>query len=112
MSMTGKQAILSVLALVPAGYVVSYGQLADLAGLPGRARLAGTVLRRADTSALPWHRVVASSGHISLPADSREAREQKERLLTEGVVFRGNKVDMKQHQWRPDLGALLVLLDQ
>ena len=35
----------AILALIPAGRVVSYGQVADLAGLPGRARLVGKVLR-------------------------------------------------------------------
>ncbi|MCC4265554.1 MGMT family protein [Oceanimonas baumannii] len=111
MAHSGEQAMLSVLALIPAGNVVSYGQLADLAGLPGRARLAGTVLRTADTEALPWHRVVSSSGEISLPAGSEAAQEQRQRLLAEGVVFRGKRVNMKQHQWRPDLGALLMLLE-
>ncbi|MDP5291175.1 MGMT family protein [Oceanimonas sp. CHS3-5] len=103
-------AILELLALVPSGTVVSYGQLADLAGLPGRARLVGKVLRDADTQALPWHRVVAANGTISLPADSEAASEQRQRLLAEGVTFTGKRVNMKQHNWQPDLAAILMLL--
>ncbi|MCT7656662.1 MGMT family protein [Oceanimonas sp. NS1] len=96
---------------MPAGRVVSYGQLADLAGLPGRARLAGRVLRLADTRDLPWHRVVAANGGISLPEGSDEALEQRQRLRAEGIAFKGKRVDMKQHQWRPDLAALLMLME-
>ncbi|WP_107851698.1 MGMT family protein [Oceanimonas marisflavi] len=111
MNTANRQAILKLLVLIPTGRVVSYGQLADLAGLPGRARLAGRVLRESDTSALPWHRVVAADGRISLPAGSAEAQEQRQRLLAEGVIVTGRRIDMKKHQWRPDLAALLMLMD-
>ena len=52
----------AILALIP-GRVVSYGQVADLAGLPGRARLVGKVLRETD-KVLPWHRVLGAAGTI------------------------------------------------
>ncbi|MGR7920762.1 MGMT family protein [Zobellella denitrificans] len=107
-----QQAILSLLALVPPGRVVSYGQLADLAGLPGRARLVGRVLRTQDTSGLPWHRVVAASGRISLPRGSDGWCEQRQRLLQEGVLLKEDRVSMKEHQWRPDLAAILMLMEQ
>ena len=59
----------AILALIPPGRVVSYGQVADLAGLPGRARLVGKVLRETD-KVLPWHRVLGAAGTISLPKGS------------------------------------------
>ncbi|WMC11986.1 MGMT family protein [Oceanimonas pelagia] len=110
MPRSAERAILQLLALVPAGQVVSYGQLADLAGLPGRSRLAGRVLRNADTRDLPWHRVVAADGRISLPAGSSAAQEQRARLLAEGVTFTGARVNMQKHRWQPDLAAMLMLL--
>ncbi|WP_445398143.1 MGMT family protein [Zobellella sp. An-6] len=106
-----QQAILTLLALVPAGRVVSYGQLADLAGLPGRARLVGRVLRTQNTVDLPWHRVVAASGRISLPKGSDGWHEQRRRLQQEGVLLKGDRVLMKQHQWQPDLAAILMLME-
>ncbi len=109
---SSQAAILTLLALVPSGSVVSYGQLADLAGLPGRARLVGKVLRDADTHTLPWHRVVAANGRISLPAGSEAAREQRQRLLAEGVELRGERVNMKKHRWQPDLAAILMLMER
>jgi methylated-DNA-protein-cysteine methyltransferase-like protein len=63
MSPNAIQRIHIVLAQLPKGTVVSYGQLADLAGLPGRARLAGTALKKLPAkSPLPWHRVLRSNG--------------------------------------------------
>ena len=53
-----EQRVYIALAEVPTGRVVTYGQLADLAGLPRAARLIGHILRNlpAETT-LPWHRV-------------------------------------------------------
>ena len=104
--------VLTLLALVPPGQVVSYGQLADLAGLPGRARLVGRILRTEDTSRLPWHRVVAASGRISLPIGSDGRHEQRQRLQKEGILLKGDRVSMAQYRWRPDLAAILMLMDQ
>jgi methylated-DNA-protein-cysteine methyltransferase-like protein len=58
--------ILEVVALIPFGKVATYGQIAQLAGLPKHARLVGTVLKNLDEgSHLPWHRVINSQGKVS-----------------------------------------------
>ena len=41
------QRIWQTVLQIPAGKVASYGQIADLAGLPGRARLVGKALGKA-----------------------------------------------------------------
>ena len=52
-----------VLRAVPRGEVVTYGELASLAGFPGAARAAGTFCGRCALSPfVPTHRVVGSSG--------------------------------------------------
>jgi len=52
-----------VLRGIPRGEVVTYGELATLAGFPGAARAAGTFCGRCALSPfVPTHRVVASSG--------------------------------------------------
>ncbi|WP_425854999.1 MGMT family protein [Aeromonas veronii] len=99
----------AIIALIPAGRVVSYGQVADLAGLPGRARLVGKVLRETD-KVLPWHRVLGAAGTISLPKGSPSFAEQTGRLQQEGVVVIEGRVRMKEWQWQPDLAELLFLL--
>ncbi len=87
----------AVIARVPRGKVVTYGQVAAIAGYPGAARLTVWALQRSD--GLPWHRVVASGGRIALPDEG--GREQRLRLETEGVSFRGGRVRMDRHQWIP-----------
>ncbi|PJG58462.1 MGMT family protein [Aeromonas cavernicola] len=99
----------AIVSLIPVGRVASYGQVADLAGLPGRARLVGKVLRQTDKR-LPWHRVVSTTGTISLPKGSAGFTEQVGRLQTEGVVVIGGRIKMKEWQWQPDLTELLFTL--
>lgn len=95
-------ALYTVLAQVPQGCVVSYGQLAELAGLGRAARWVGRTLSKLpDGSTLPWHRVVAAGGRLSLSAGSHSGAEQRARLRAEGLTIRGEKVDIRQHGWRP-----------
>ena len=94
------EAIWRVVRTIPAGTVATYGQVARLAGLPGRARLAGTALAHLPEVPVPWHRVVNAQGRISLPPNSRSAREQKSRLRDEGVLFIGGRIDLQRYGWR------------
>ncbi len=95
---------------VPKGKVASYGQVADLAGLPGRARLVGKVLGYAPKSLnLPWYRIVRSSGQLAFEAGSQNAERQKSLLQDEGVVVLKNRINLKNFAWQPNLGELLAL---
>lgn len=86
---------------IPRGKVTSYGAVAKLAGLPRGARLIGRILAQLPAgSALPWHRVVNSRGQISLPPGSASYREQRERLLSEGVEINNDKIDFKRFGWQ------------
>ncbi|WP_295799145.1 MGMT family protein [uncultured Microbulbifer sp.] len=88
------------LSQVPAGRVVTYGELAMLAGYPRAARLVGQTLRKLprDTK-LPWHRVINAQGRISLPEPA--AQRQRERLAQEGVIAIGGRIDLAKYLWRP-----------
>ncbi len=95
---------------VPKGRVSSYGFIADLAGLPGRARMVGKVLQYAPESmSLPWYRIIKSNGVIAFASGSKQAEYQKALLQEEGVVILNNRVNMKEFGWKPDLGDLLML---
>lgn len=88
-----------VLHAVPPGRVTTYGELAELAGLPRRARWVGRVLAGLpEGSRLPWHRVVRADG---LVADRPGASRQRALLLAEGVMLKGNRVPMARYRWRP-----------
>ena len=90
-------ALRRVIARIPRGQVATYGQVAQLAGLPGGARVTVRALQGPDS--LPWHRVVAAQGRIALPEEA--GREQRLRLSLEGVSFRGGRVRLDRHLWSP-----------
>lgn len=75
-------AVLRVLAALPAGEVVTYGEVALEAGYPGRARAVGRILATTDV-AVPWWRVVASNGRL-VPGHERD---HAKRLRAEGVAL-------------------------
>jgi methylated-DNA-protein-cysteine methyltransferase-like protein len=94
--MTMHARILAAIRKIPRGQVSTYGAVARAAGYPGLARRVGGVLR--GSAGLPWHRVLGSGGEIKVPAD--HAMEQRFRLESEGVLFRGRRVDMKRFEFR------------
>ena len=98
-------AIRAVVSALRVCEVVTYGLVADRAGLPGRARLVGLALRTApDSTTLPWHRVVGAGGRIVFPAGSESAEQQARLLRAEGIDVKGRRVAMPQGA---DLDALL-----
>ncbi len=95
---------------IPKGKVACYGQIADLAGLPGRARLVGKALGETpDNIQVPWYRVINSQGKISFPQDSEHFAKQKGFLQEENVVVLNGRIKLKEFQWQPSLTELLQL---
>ncbi len=75
--------------MIPPGRVRTYGDVAQVAGFPGRARQAGYALRIMPPDLhLPWHRVIGAGGRIVFQKASREYREQVQRLRSEGVAVK------------------------
>ena len=102
--------------LIPQGKVACYGQIADLAGLPGRARLVGKALGKVPEGGwqgkiVPWHRVINSQGKISFAVGSDEFEKQRHLLQEEQVVVLGAKIKLKNFQWQPDLTEILFSLE-
>ncbi len=84
---------------IPKGRVLTYGQVACLLGVPRGARAVGWALHGLDPHRerqVPWHRVVAAGGRISLRAGGGP-RLQRQRLLAEGVRFERGQVDLARH---------------
>ena len=95
--------IYAVVRRIPRGRVASYGQVARLAGLPGRARQVGYAMYalRAGTS-LPWHRVVNAQGKVSRRRVPGAELTQRMLLVREGVRFdaRG-RISLDRFGWHP-----------
>lgn len=93
--------ILLVVSAIPPGCFASYGQIADMAGLPRRARLVGTVLGRLPgASDIPWHRVVNAAGRSSFVDGDPRFEHQRRRLADEGLTFVGGRLPPPQ-RWCP-----------
>jgi methylated-DNA-protein-cysteine methyltransferase-like protein len=94
------QRIYEISKKIPKGKVVTYGQLARLAGKPGAARAVGWALSNLPVdSGVPWHRVINRSGRSSLPAPGRR-RLQQALLEAEGVLFDDHgQLDLDKFRW-------------
>jgi methylated-DNA-protein-cysteine methyltransferase related protein len=103
------QIIYDVVRKIPLGKVLTYGQVAELAGLYGKARLAGYALFRVElASDIPWQRVVNAKGEISY-SEARCGGDylQKTLLEQEGIEFKGNNcIDLKKYRWQPPLDLM------
>ncbi len=95
-----EERIWHVVSQIPEGRVATYGQVAELAGLPRAARKVGrTMSRLPHGSRLPWHRVINAAGRVS-PRGGGEYR-QREILEAEGVVFIKGRGDLSRYGWSP-----------
>ena len=96
--------IYAVVARVPRGRVVTYGQVAALAGLPRQARLVGYAMHGLpDGSTLPWHRVINAQGQVSVRSWAGPSEGLQRHLLEEeGVTFDDKeRVSLKKFRWKP-----------
>jgi methylated-DNA-protein-cysteine methyltransferase-like protein len=94
--------IYAAIRRVPRGKVSTYGDIATIAGYPGHARQVGYALHALGAhTPVPWHRVINSSGRISLPPEEGGV-EQRLRLLAEGILVQpGGRVKLAEYRWRP-----------
>ncbi len=90
----------SIVRAVPHGRVVTYGQVARLAGRPRAAREVGWIAH-AGGDGIPWHRVVNRFGRLA-----GGYRGQRCALRREGVAVRTDDlVDLTIYQWWPGPAA-------
>lgn len=96
------EAVLELAALIPAGYVLAYGDVAELLG-SGGPRQIGSVMSRCGSS-VPWWRVLKSNGDAP-PGHERAALA---RYLQEGTPLHGRYLDYARTGegcWRVDMMA-------
>jgi alkylated DNA nucleotide flippase Atl1 len=87
------QRILACVEAIPAGRVMSYGDVAEYAGAR-TPRLVGHVLRH-DGGSVPWHRVLHADGTFA----EHLRDEQRQRLIAEGVRVTDGRVDLRVYRW-------------
>lgn len=82
-----EQRVTDVIRFLAPGEVVTYGDIAEVAGYPGRARAVGRILAMSDGE-FAWWRVVNAAGRL-VPGHETE---QAELLRGEGVTVEGGRV--------------------
>ncbi|MBI3989050.1 MAG: MGMT family protein [candidate division NC10 bacterium] len=95
------QTVYRIVAQIPEGKVMTYGQIARLLGNPRWARTVGWALKANPYGLeLPCHRVVGKGGRISVGFANGRPEVQRKHLEAENVRFRSDgTVDMAKHQW-------------
>lgn len=86
-----------IIRRIPRGRVLSYGEVARMANT-GPRQVAAAM--RACPEGLPWHRVVGAGGRIRTSGET--AWRQRERLMLEGVRFRGSGFRYELYRWKQD----------
>ncbi len=97
--------------MVPRGHVVTYGQVARMAGLPGAARTVGWAMQalpddfRIKGHRVPWHRVINVQGRISPRGGGEGVESLRQAILLrrEGVRFsKEGVIDLGRFHWPGD----------
>ena len=91
--------VLTLVSRIPAGRVITYGDVARLAGRPGAARAVGNIMRQADRPGLPYHRVVAAGGALGGYSSPQMKRSL---LAAEGLTVTPRRVvGFEKIRWKP-----------
>ena len=99
---TYRERVYEIVRRIPAGKVMTYGQIALILGDGYTARTVGYCMHAADEG-VPWQRVINSQGKCSTGKMTMPVNLQQSILESEGVVFSGSgKCDLAMYQWHPE----------
>lgn len=95
-----KENVYMLVASIPYGRVMTYGDIATLCGHPRVARQVGGLAHFGPTQ-LPWHRVVNRFGECASGYYGGKEGHARD-LVAEGFLIRDYKIeDFNQKRWRP-----------
>lgn len=95
-----KQRVYEIVRAIPKGRVMTYGQIAALAGHPYAARIVGGIAHWGDPT-LPWQRVIKKDGSLAEGYPGGTVGHA-EALKAEGVaVDQDYRVNIEDLLWQP-----------
>lgn len=98
-----RQRVYEIVNLIPAGRVMTYGQIAEILGEGYTPRTVGFVMHAADTENVPWQRVINSQGACSTGRMTVPVNLQQSILEAEGVKFNDKaRCDLNVYRWSPE----------
>jgi methylated-DNA-protein-cysteine methyltransferase related protein len=96
------ESVIRIIKQIPSGKVMTYGQIAKLAGSPRGARQVVRILHSMSKKySLPWFRVINSKGEIAI-ADEETHAAQVIFLKDEGIEVVNGIIDLKKYQYHPE----------
>ena len=95
-----RESVESIVNQIPIGRLMTYGQIAALAGNPQAARIVGGIAHFGDPS-LPWQRVVNKKGMLALGYPGGRSAQKKD-LENEGVTIVDYRAPIDDLRWWPD----------
>ncbi|GAB5465688.1 MAG: MGMT family protein [Candidatus Kapaibacteriales bacterium] len=100
-----REKVIELVKRIPAGKVMSYGQIAAHCGQRSSARMVGYIMNDcAGREDVPCHRVVNRNGYLTGKAHFGSPDAMEKMLLAEGIEFLESgdndiRVDMEKHRW-------------
>jgi len=95
--------VLEIVKQIPIGKVCTYGIIAQYAGARKSARTVGYILNSCKgNNTYPYHRVINRLGELTGKHHFPSPTAMKEMLVSEGIQFIGDAVDLKRHLWHPE----------
>jgi len=90
------ESVIEIIKMIPYGKVMTYGQIASVAGNSRGARQVSRILHSmSEKHNLPWHRVINSKGGISLTGEPGFV--QTNMLIQENITVNNKKIDLKNY---------------
>lgn len=94
-----RDSVQTIVAQIPKGRVMTYGQIAALCGRPRAARMVGGIAHHGNQD-LPWQRVVKKDGSFAEGYPGGVLGHEQV-LAAEGVEILNHHVNMGKHLWQP-----------
>jgi methylated-DNA-protein-cysteine methyltransferase related protein len=101
-----RERVYDLVLKIPAGRVMTYGQIARLLGDGYDARAIGNVMHATpvDERDIPWHRVINAQGGCSTAGRTLPPDLQQLLLESEGVAFNASgRCRIERYLWYPDV---------
>jgi methylated-DNA-protein-cysteine methyltransferase-like protein len=101
-----RERVFRIVRMIPAGRVMTYGQIAEILGEGYTPRTVGFVMHSSDDKT-PWHRVINAQGGCSTRGLVLPHDKQQRMLEAEGVSFNARgRCSLEEYVWIPGLAKL------
>ena len=101
-----RERVFQIVRMIPAGRVMTYGQIAEILGEGYTPRTVGFVMHSSNDKT-PWHRVINAQGGCSTRGLVLPHDKQQRMLEAEGVSFNARgRCSLEEYVWIPELAKL------